>query len=341
MKRPLLPVLIAAVLLAGTSEPRAQERQARAPSCEIKSPVAGETYPGHVNFQAGLRDLPARRLKARVDGLGKVHHFVVDPPPNSAGNRAPVVYVDDPYLPCRAGTHTLRFTVFAEGEPDHLLVDETVTFTVVKSKTVDAKRLDRQRRVGDESLGGMQRRFEWLKSRARNDEAAARQLRPVADGLHRARVHDLFDRLLGLSTVAMVYADGLDPDRALGCLMTASSIYDRELPTLGQHPLGGEAVWQTHYLLHSPPLFMTLMGDLYARYAHLDKALKWRKREIEFAKKLAEVSPDPNQRRGALHQLSRCHQRVADLYVLLADDMESWKEWHAKAEEWRRRAEAN
>ncbi len=93
------------------------------------------------------------------------------------------------------------------------------------------------------------------------------------------------------------------------------------------------------YRGYSPPSFMRYLTDLHARYGHLEEAIASEKRQIELRQECRRSPEGPDERRAALHGIATHHQRIADLFLLLADDMAAWEEWHAKSVELRQRAE--
>jgi len=333
--------LLVACGLGGAASLGAQAPATPAVTCAIGQPEAGAVAAGDVGRQAVLGNLPDQRLKARVECCGMVHHFVLEPPWWAPPGRPPTVRLADPYLPCRPGTHTLHLVVFAVAAPEPPLVDRSVEFTIGPPAAVDPQQIEFPRSTDLHSLRKLrapERLFAVLQQRAPTDGAAQEPLRHLADELQKARVDHLVGRLDGLAALAGVYTQALDRRRALGCLQTAANLFTRESPGLSRHPLGGEVAWQSCYDRNSAPLFLVALGDFHARYAHLDEAVSWRRREIEFLQACLEQARAPKQRRDLLFALAAAHQRLGDAHVLLVDDMEAWQEWHEKAEHLREQA---
>jgi hypothetical protein len=294
----------------------------QAATLELESPQPNQKYQGRVTVRGNLRNSPNRLVKVRITGFDQIHRFLFEPL-DSGATVDKRTFVDDYFL-CKPGTHTVELTAYAVDQPDKPLVQQRVTFTIEKPDKIDFSRVYLGTR--DQKLIEFERRFAVLAGFRSTDPAYQETLQKTADQLHKWRVVYAMDLLSNCSYyLAQAHAQVMDERRTLGCLQTAAQVYDRDLPGLVAHPLKGQIEWR--HLADTVPYFFGNMANLYARHAQLDKAIEWLQKELEFCEGRRKGLTTPADRQAILRRTANVHRRIAEMYLLLADDMEAWRKW--------------
>lgn len=292
------------------------------PVLEITQPLSGKTYEGNVVFIADLRNVTNQIYKVRISCFDMVHHFI--PEQSWQGWR-----IEDRYLPCSPGSHTLEVVVFLRDDPETILLSKEIDFRVKKPSQPDEDELNRALKTR-ENFDLAENRYAGLMSGFSSSDPLANRIQAwQADQLFDARVGNAIYAINNLSTLARYYMKALDPDRALGILETAGRIFEEDLPSLAVHPVKGAIPyydWETFCY------FFETFADLYVRYGHLDEALAWCDKEIVLYHEIAEKAKSTKGQRKAFYQLRGLHERVALYNLLLADDELVWEEHQSKAD---------
>lgn len=294
----------------------------QATTIELESPQPNQKYQSRVAVRFHLRHSPNRLLKVRITGFDQVHHFLFEPLANGAATVDKRTVVDDYFL-CKPGNHAVELTVFAVDEPDKLLAQQRIAFTIDKPGKIDFSKVYLGTR--DQQLIGLERRFAVLARRRSTDPVYQTALQTTADELHKQKVAYAVNILSNCHNVAQAHAQVMDERRTLACLQTAVQVYDRDLPGMVAHPLKGQIEWR--HLTRGVPYCFDGMANLYARHAQLDKAVEWLQKGLDFCEGQRKGLTDPAERQLVLRDTARFHRRIADMYLLLADDMGAWRKW--------------